>query len=141
MKVRSHPGATIPEMKIHLRAHLLKKPTHVILQVGTNDAVDNKLSSDEIFDRIMDLKVFVESEVPGIKVTVSCPLVRTDNARANAKLLQVKNRLIRSSENGQVTIIRNDNIDESHLSDKGLHLKQIGTKELAKNMIAFMREV
>ena len=141
VKVRSHPGATIPELKHHLAAHFLKKPDYLLLQVGTNDAVDPNLSSDDVYDRIMDLKSYAETTAPGIQVTVSCPLVRTDDLRANSKLVQVKNRLIRSSKDGLVSIITNDNIKEEHLSNKGLHLSQPGTRQLALNMISFMKNI
>ena len=85
----------------------------------------------------MDLKTFAESSVPGIDVVLSCPTVRRDNGLANAKLVQVKNRLKRSGLN----IIDNDNILYDDLSRKGLHLKPPGTRKLAANMIAYVRSL
>ena len=135
IKVHSHPGATIKKMKDHLNALLRNKPEYLILEVGTNDAVDRNTSADMIFDGIADLKSFAESKVPGIQVTISCPTVRTDNSVANAKLSQLNNRLKRSG----LSIIQNDDITKDHLGKRGLHLKPIGTKSLAVNMITFMR--
>ena len=103
--------------------------------------MDPRVSSDDLYNRIVDLKMFAENTSPGIQVTVSCPLVRTDNAHANAKLVQLKGKLIKSAEDGLMKIIRNDNITEEHLSIKGLHLKQGGTVQLAKNMIEFMKNI
>ena len=137
VKVRSHPGATTGDMRDHLNALLRKKPDHLILHVHTNDAPDINTSADDIYDRLIDLKTFAESSVPGIDVVLSCPTVRRDNGLANAKLVQVKNRLKRSGLN----IIDNDNILYDDLSRKGLHLKPPGTRKLAANMIAYVRSL
>jgi hypothetical protein len=141
VKVRPHPGARIPAMHKFLEGHLLEKFDHLILQVGTNDSVDRHISSDDIYNKIMDLKAFAEETSPGINVVISCPLVRTDDAHAKLKLVQVKNRLKRASGDGIIKIIENDNIEEKHLSTKGLHLNGAGTRELAKNMISYMRGI
>ena len=135
VKVYSHPGATIPDIKHHLHAHLRKKPTHLILQAGTNDARNREITSDDIYEGLQDLKTFSETEVPGLKVTISCPMVRTDNKWANAKLTWVKNRIIRD----KVSTILNDNIKVAHLSPRsGLHLKQEGTDILSSNVHKFI---
>jgi myosin heavy subunit len=137
VKVRSHPGATTHDMCDHLNALLRKKPDHLIIHAHTNDATDVDTSADDIFDRLTDMKALAESLVPDIKVTLSCPIVRSDNGVANAKLLQVRNRLKRSG----VSLIDNDSITYEDLSRKGLHLKPCGTRKLAANMIAHMRSL
>ena len=71
------------------------------------------------------------------KVTLSCPTLRTDDGLANAKLVQVKNRLKRSG----VSIIDNERISYDDISLKGLHLKPSGTRKLAGNMIAHMKRL
>ena len=135
VKVYSHPGATIPDIKHHLHAHLRKKPTHLILQAGTNDARNRDVTSDDIYEGLQDLKTFAESEIPGLKVTIACPMVRTDNKWANAKLIWVKNRIVRD----KVCTILNDNIKVAHLSPRsGLHLKQEGTDILTSNVQNFI---
>ena len=65
VKVRSHAGATTMDMRDHLSALLRKRPDHLILHAATNDAVDVDTCADDIFDRLMDLKAFAESQVPG----------------------------------------------------------------------------
>ena len=135
VKVRPNPGATVRDMKDHLNALLRKKPDHLILHVHANDASNENVTSDMIFDRLMDLKDYAESKVPGMGVAISCPVVRRDNSLANVKQVQLKNRLKRSG----TTIIDNDNITYDHLGKKGLHLNNRGTGKLAMNMIAFIR--
>jgi hypothetical protein len=134
VKVHSHSGATIEDIKDHLRPHLRKKPTHLILQVGTNDAQNRDVTSDKIYEDLIDLKNYCETTVPGIQVFISCPIVRTDNKWANAKLRWVKNRILREG----LTTITNDNITVKHLSSKGLHLNQSGTDILLENVRDFI---
>ena len=93
IKVRSHGGATIRDMKDHLNAILRKQPSHLILHVHSNDASDKNTTSDDMYDGIVELKSFAETKVKDIRVTISCPILRMDNTVANAKQLQLKNRL------------------------------------------------
>ena len=139
VKVRTHPGAKLPEMRHHLNAHLNStKVDHLILQVGTNDAAQRDSTAGEILKGILDLKSYAEELSPGVHVTISCPMLRTDNSFANEELLEVK-RILR--ETPGLSLIVNDNITEGHLSIKGLHLNQGGTVQLAKNMIEFMKNI
>ena len=121
----------------HLQALLRKKPKHLILHVGTNDASNEKTSSDELYDRLIHLKNFAESKVPGINVIFSCPVVRKDNGLANVKLIHLRNILKRRG----VNIIDNENITYDHLGREGLHLNRRGTGRLAMNMIAFIQRL
>ena len=141
VKVYSHSGATIEDVKHHLHAHLRKKPTHLILQVGTNDAQNKQVTSDHIYDGLLNLKSFAESMVPGIHVTISCPIVRSDNKWANEKLIRVKERLIDDNKERGMSIIINENITYGHLSTRGLHLKQHGTNLLSDNVGNFINSL
>ena len=137
VKVRSHGGATIKDMRDHLNAHLRKKPDQLIIHAHANDAAIRETTADDMFDRLMDLKAFAEEKVPNIKVTFSCPIIRTDNVMAKAKQVHLKNRLKRSG----LDIVSNDNIEEEDLGRKGLHLKPSGSSKLAKNIIDYLKSV
>ena len=123
-------------MKLHAK-NQKKLMTRFLVKVGTNDATDRNITADNIYDGLLELKALSEAAVPGIRVTISCPMVRTDNRFANDKLVEVKNRLIRSG----LPIILNDNINEDHLGYKGLHLKQSGTNQLSENVGNFIRNL
>ena len=137
VKVRSHGGATIKDMRDHLNAHLRKKPDRLIIHVHSNDASNKETSADDMFDRLMDLKAFAEGKVPNMKVTFACPIIRTDSTIANAKQMQLKNRLKRSG----LDIVVNDNIEKEDLARKGLHLKPSGSRKLATNILSYLRSV
>ena len=112
-----------------------KKTDHLILHVGSNDVSNNDVTSETLFSRLLRLKSFAEYKVPGIKVVISCPTIRTDNLTANRKIIEVRKKLI---GNG-VNIISNENITSVHLGKKGLHLNNRGVVRLAMNLIACIK--
>ena len=61
MRVRTFPGAEVNNLYDYLRPLLRKKPSLVIIHVGTNDA--NKSNAKDITDKLLRLRKFVLSEV------------------------------------------------------------------------------
>ena len=80
---------------------------------------------------------FAETKVRGIHVTLSCPVVRSDNGLANTKLIALRNKLKRNG----LSIVNNENITYDHLGKKGLHLSRRGTGRLAMNMISYIQRL
>ena len=113
---------------------LKKKPTNIILQIGSNDAPDK--TADQIYDEIINLKHYIEDILPSAKIYLSCPVVRIDNSYANLVLrkLDVKLKFLSN-------IIKNDNVDVTCLGKRGLHLNQKGSARLAVNYISLMRRL
>ena len=65
----------------HLESHLSKKPSQLVLHIGTNNTVDQ--SSEEIMKEIKDLDKWIESNTGGaVKRMYSMPIARYDNAKA-----------------------------------------------------------
>ena len=54
VQVRDFRGATIDDLKHHLVPLLKKKAEHIILHIGTNDAVSK--TSEQIVDELLQLK-------------------------------------------------------------------------------------
>ena len=139
VKVRAHPGATVGDMRHHLTAWLRKKPSHVVIHVGTNDTTNEKKSAEEIYDELVELKSYAESLVPGAKVVISCPIVRRDDKAANVKCIAVR-AMLRASTTTE--LITNENIGMNLLGKKGLHLLfHKGVGRLAKNMIEHLQSL
>ena len=113
VKVRAHSGATIRDMYDHLNALLRKKPRHLILHVGANDAPNREKTADMIFDELIKLKLFAEAKVPNIKVIISCPIVRRDNEVANIKVLHLRHKLRKSG----LDIISNERVTYNELGN------------------------
>ena len=137
IKVRANPGATVGDMHHHLTALLRKKPTYVVIHAGTNDSVNEEKSSGDIFNEIVELKKFVEVQVPGVKVTISCPIVRRDNNKANVKVIHIR-AMLRTSG---LHVITNDSIGYKLLGRKGLHLSEKGVGRFALNLIGYLKRL
>ena len=79
VKVRCFPGAQIDDnMYSYCKPIILKQPSYIILHVGTNDS--NDFTSRKLIEKIVNLKVFIESELPTCKIIISTPIRRTDKA-------------------------------------------------------------
>jgi hypothetical protein len=137
VKVRKHPGATVQDMGHHLTALLRKKPSYVLIHAGTNDIPDEDKTAEDIFRDIINLKSYVESVVPGVKVTISCPVIRNDERVNKLKVVHLRS-LLRTSG---VDVVVNGNIGVGLLSLKGVHLNQKGTRYLAGNMREYLNRL
>ena len=62
VKVRDFRGATSDDLKHHLVPLLKKKPEHIILHIGTNDAVSK--TSRQIPDELLQLKQYIINTLP-----------------------------------------------------------------------------
>lgn len=134
-KVRCFPGATVNDMYNYLIPLLNKKPTYIILQIGSNDSPYK--SFIEIANEISDLKTFIADILPDTKVFISCPVIRLDDRNANSTLRKLNKYL----KDNFSDIVINDNIDGSCIGKRGLHLNAKGSGRLAINYISLMRRL
>ena len=81
------------------------------------------------------LKAFIHSKLPSTRIFISCPVVRTDNKKANNTLRELDTLLRNTTKD----VLVNDNVDISCLGKKGLHLNPKGSGRLATNFISLMR--
>ena len=85
VKIRFFPGAKIKDMFHYAIPLLEKKPDYVILHVSTIDA-PYKGGSD-ISNEILELMRFIKEKHPACKkITLSAPIIRTNNYNANKKM-------------------------------------------------------
>ena len=103
VKVRSFPGATISDMRDYMRPLLRKKPSRILIHVGTNDAPNS--DAQEIVSNLINLKNFVTSELD-IPVIISSPVNRYDNENLSNTIRNVNAKLKNVPE---LDIIYNDN--------------------------------
>ena len=90
VKVRNFPGANVEDMRHNVIPLIRKKPSHLIIHAGTNDA--KKFTSREILDQLLNLKKFVSEQVPDCKVIISTPTVRSDDGKARLRNIYLKQR-------------------------------------------------
>ena len=117
-KVSSFPGSTVEQMYKNVGPLLKKKPDVIFLHVGTNDAV--KKTSDIIIDDILKLKHFIELQLPDTKTIISCPMMRTDDAKAS---LTIKH-IISKMKFTMVNHLLNDIVSFDCLGCKGILIQR-----------------
>ena len=119
----------------YLNPLLKKKPTNIIIHIGSNDGPDK--SVEEIANELIHLKAFIEKVLPAVDIFWSCPVLRLDNRKANAVLRELNQWLNFFSNN----FIDNYNIDGTCIGKKGLHLNSKGSGRLAMNFISLMKRL
>ena len=129
VKVHKFPGGNSEDIQHHLIPIIKKKPSYLILHVGTNDAT--KSSSRDILNKLLNLKMQVTQELPDCKVFISTPTLRSDNGKAMLTLKQVTKHLLELN----IDIVDNRNITEQGVGRKVLHLNTKGTSILTTNFI------
>ena len=138
VKVRCFPGSTVADLKnFYMQPLLSKKPSHVIMHIGTNDAANKDSTADIILNSLLDIKKEIEATLPNVTVTVSTPIKRTDKSSAG-KTIDELNRKIRSL---RLSTVDNNNIGFKEIGRKGLHLNDKGVSKLASNLVAKLRSI
>ena len=61
-----------------------KKPTYIILHIGTNDATFNP--ADEILIELLQLKTFILKHLPSCNIVLLQPTTRNDNSAARGTI-------------------------------------------------------
>ena len=116
-KVRFFLGARIMDMYHYLIPILEKEPEHLILHVGTNNAVDS--SHQQLANDLLALKQFIEEELQNCNVFLS---LKRNNQKASAPVNLVNKQLSQLN----IDIIENKNMSKKHLGRHRLHLTNHG---------------
>ena len=127
-------GVTVNDLNYHVHPILRKKPKHIIVHIGTNDAT--RSTSREILEKLLKLKTLVKETLPETEVTFSTSTIGSDNGKA---ALTVRNLCDHLSDLN-INILDNRNITSKHLGRKGLHLNKAGSTHLPKNIIHKLRK-
>ena len=122
------------DLNYHVHPILRKKPKHIIVHIGTNDAT--RSTSREILEKLLKLKTLVKETLPETEVTFSTSTIGSDNGKA---ALTVRNLCDHLSDLN-INILDNRNITSKHLGRKGLHLNKAGSARLSKNIIHKLRK-
>ena len=118
VKISNFLGATVADMEHYIIPIIQKKPSNIILHVGTNDA--KNLPSRTVLDNLLKLKALVKDKLPTCKVFISTPMLRTDDGTAQIAVSQLTKHLLQLN----IDTVNNNNINIRHLGSKGLHLNQ-----------------
>ena len=136
VKVRCHPGCTTEDLQYLLMPVIMKKPTHIIIHVGTNNTPFK--TSREIFNDILFCKFLIEQKLPTCSISISSIIRRNDGKPKASVTISKLNQHLKEHN---IMVIDNDNINRKHLGKKGLHLNEWGTRVLAMNYIDHMKHL
>ena len=89
-----------------MQPFLSKKPSHVIVHVGTNDATSKSSTASSILNGLLDIKKDIEAKLPNATVMISTPIKRTGQSSVG-KIVEELNKKIRSLK---LNTIDNNNI-------------------------------
>ena len=134
VRIRKFPGATVDDLNYHVHPILRKKPKHIIVHIGTNDAT--RSTSREILDKLLKLKTLIKETLPETEVTFSTPTIRSDNGKAALTVRNLCDHLL----DFKMNMRDNRNITSKHSGRKSLHLNKASSTRLAKNIIHKLRK-
>ena len=117
------------DMEHYLIPIIQKKPSNIILHVGTNDA--KNIPSRIILDNLLKLKALVKDSLPTCRVFLSTPTLRTDDGKAQITVRQLTKHLLQL----KIDAINNNKINVRYLGGKGLSLNQSDSNLLRKNFV------
>ena len=135
VKVRFFPGPRIKDMYHYLIPILEKRPEHLILHVGTNDAVGS--SHQQIVNDLSAPKQFIKEKLQNCNAILSIPAKHCDNQKASATLKLVNQQLPQLN----IDVIENKNISDKHLGRHVLGLSNHGRVRLAMNFISYVKKL
>ena len=136
VKVKNHSGATTENIRDFIKPEVRKKPDIIIVHVGTND-ITNNTKSFENYKKITDA-IKGCHQIRVTKLRISNVIIRKDKPDIEKKVIEFNSRLSKFCSKNKIDIIENENLDESCLSLKKLHLKKKGNSYLANNFLDFL---
>jgi lysophospholipase L1-like esterase/regulator of replication initiation timing len=131
-------GATIEDMKHHIRPCLARKPREIILHVGTNDLA--KKNPQEIVNGIADIVNIIHVESPATKPVLSEIMMRTDSSSYIPKIGKINQQLQSYCQDQNIDLIQHGNLQANHLNSYGVHLNRAGSSIFAKNLIGYFNK-
>ena len=96
-----------------------------MVHAGINDAYHS--TSRGILNKFLNFKSLIQEKLPDCKVFILTPTLRPDNGKATFTVDQLTNHLLQLN----IDIVDNRNIISKHLSRKGLHLNESGSRRSA----------
>lgn len=132
-----HPGCTTNDMKHFVNESIKNKPEIIICHSGTND-ITNNVDTIANYQSIINK---IKRNSSHTKIAISSVIKRFDRRNIEKMVVELNEKLKTLCEENIIDFIDNDNIDESCLGQKKLHLGQKGNAYLASNFIRYVKSV
>ena len=133
--VKSFGGSTSRDMVDYIKPAARKKPDKIIIHVGTNDISKSIDNTSENLDLVVKS---VHELSPETQIFFSELCLRNDIAGSFSKVKQKNEEIRKFCQERNIGLVTNENIDNSCLAKKKLHMNQKGLKRLALNFKNFL---
>ena len=137
VKISRYPGCTSNDLVHHAIPSINKNPDVIICHAGTN-----VLTNDE--DTITNLTSIVnrmKRKCPFAKIAISSVITRKDKKELENRAAVLDKELMRFCDDNLIDFISNENIDETCLGKRKLHLNRKGDSYLAVNFIEYLQSL
>ena len=135
--VRHFAGANVRCMKDHIKPSLTEKPDHIVLHMGTNDLVSDRLS-DLIAKSIVDVASSMKNE--NHDVTVSCIIAGADHFKEKSN--EVNDYLSKLCMERNIYLTEHSKtLKTQHLNGSKLHLNRRGAPILQNTVCKLLSKI
>ena len=111
-----------------------QQPKSLIVQIGTNDLTNDV----NLLNNVKKIVSKTKKKSPNTVLTFSNIIVRKDKKNLEKLRTDTNTRLKNYCAQKKLSLINHDNIKESHLGIKKLHLNRKGNSLFAKNLLSFI---
>ena len=145
-----YPGAFSIDIINHLKPCLRKAPGKIIIHAGTNDITNNV----NYLSNVKKIVKLVRETSKGTKLCFSCNICRTEIKDIDGRINEANSHLESYCKQQNLSFIKgaqkcnigriwvnNKNINKFDLAAKVLHIKERGSKKLAKKFVEFIEYV
>ena len=134
VEVLNFPGETSSDIVEKIEEVLDQKPESLIFHVGTKD-LTNEIN---LLNNVKKIVNKTKKKSPSTVLSFSNIIVRKDRKNLEKSRADMNARLMNYCTQKNLSLINNDNINESHLGIKKLHLNKKGSSAFAKNLLNFI---
>ena len=121
--INSFSGATVDDMRDHIKPIVRRKANNLIIHCGTNNLQMDK--ANDIAEKIIDVCQYVADELPECKIAISELIQRADSTTLESARKSV-NKSLRAFCRSRDWDIISHTVTEAGLNSKELHLNKSG---------------
>ena len=134
VEVLNFPGATSSDIVEKIDDILENRPKSLIVHVGTNDLTNDV----NLLNNVKKIVSKTKKKSPSTALSFSNIIVRKDQRNLEKKRSDTNGRLKNFCSQKNIGLLNNDNLKETHLGIKKLHLNRKGNTVFAKNLLNFI---
>jgi len=149
VRVRNHPGATVEDLKDHLRAHTRHvKHDAIIIMAGTNDITLNNSEENkgkpkrDTSKHLQELiQLAKENSTPGAHVAVCQVTARKDKQGIMKDVIDLNQKFRHVAQQEQIGFVSTGHFLTSHTGKKGIHPNESGLDVIYNTLEKYVYKV